>query len=158
MDLFLKSLHLLLVALFLGNMVVSAVWKNLADRTRKPEILLFSCRMVLLTDWIFIAVCGIGVVTTGLVRAMGLFPAGGFLKQPWIHIPLGFLVVSGLIWALALLPIEAQQRTLAQEAVDTGTIPPAYSKLSLRWNLLGALATAFIVATLFVMVFKPLPA
>lgn len=157
MDLFLKSLHLLFGALFLGNMIVSAVWKNLADRSRQPQVLLFSARLVLLTDWIFIAACGLGLVTTGLVRAMGFFPTGGFLKQPWIHIPLGFFVVSGLIWALALLPIEIQQRKLAEEAVQTGTIPAVYDRLSLRWNLLGALATLFILATLFVMVFKPLP-
>ena len=157
MDLFLKSLHLLFGALFLGNMVVTAVWKNLADRSRKPEVLLFSARMVLLTDWIFVAVCGTGLVTTGLLRAMGLFPTGGFLKQPWIHIPLGLFVLSGLIWALALLPIELEQRKLAREAVDTGTIPADYPRLSLRWNLLGALATILVLATLFVMVFKPLP-
>jgi uncharacterized membrane protein len=34
--LILKALHLLGVVLFLGNIVVTAVWKMLADRTQSP--------------------------------------------------------------------------------------------------------------------------
>jgi uncharacterized membrane protein len=157
MDLFLKSLHILFVALFLGNLVVSALWKNLADRTGQPEVLLFGARLVLLTDWIFIAFCGVGLVTTGLMRAVDLAPDGGFMKQPWIHMPLGFFMVAGLIWALALRPIQSEQHRLAQEAVKSGSIPPRYARLSLRWNLFGILSTLLVLASLFIMVLKPLP-
>lgn len=157
MDPYLKSLHLLFGTLFLGNLVVTTLWKNLADRSRDPHVLLFATRLVLLTDWIFVAICGSGLVITGLMQAMAWFPQGGFLAQPWIHMPLGFFVLSGLIWSLALLPIEFQQRTLAREAVATGHIPQAFSRLSLLWNLLRALATLLILASLFIMVVKPLP-
>ena len=157
MDPLLKSFHLLFVALFLGNLVVTAVWKNLADRSAIPEVRVFSARLVILTDWVFVAVCGIGLVTTGILQAMAWFPSGGFMEVPWIYLPLGFFSLSGLIWALDLLPIEYKQRTLAVQALETGILPPEYARLSLRWNLLGALATPLIVATLFVMVFKPQP-
>lgn len=49
----LKSLHILGVVLFVGNIVVTAWWKVQADRTRHPAIVAFAQRQVTLTDWIF---------------------------------------------------------------------------------------------------------
>ena len=157
MDPLLKSFHLLFAALFLGNLVVSAIWKNLADRSGVPEVRLFGARVVLLTDLIFVAVCGIGLISTGFVQAMSWFPEGGLLKAPWIYLPLGSVTVVGLVWSLVLLPIELRQRTLATEALETDIVSSEYVKLSMRWNLLAALIAMLAIGVLFVMVYKPQP-
>jgi Predicted integral membrane protein (DUF2269) len=48
-----KVIHLLGVVLFLGNIIVTAVWKMLADRTREPRTIAYAQRLVTVTDWIF---------------------------------------------------------------------------------------------------------
>jgi len=53
--LWLKSLHLLGVVMFLGNIIVTGWWKFMADRTKNPVIIAFAQRQVTLTDWIFTA-------------------------------------------------------------------------------------------------------
>ena len=42
--LLLKSLHVLGVVIFLGNIIVTAVWKALADRTGSPTIAAYAQR------------------------------------------------------------------------------------------------------------------
>ena len=49
----LKSLHILGVVLFVGNIIVTGWWKVQADRTRNPAVIAFAQRQVTLTDWIF---------------------------------------------------------------------------------------------------------
>ena len=44
-----KVIHLLGVVLFLGNIIVTAVWKTLADRTREPRTIAYAQRLVTVT-------------------------------------------------------------------------------------------------------------
>jgi uncharacterized membrane protein len=46
-----KIIHLLGVVLFLGNIIVTAVWKTLADQTREPRTIAYAQRLVSVTDW-----------------------------------------------------------------------------------------------------------
>jgi uncharacterized membrane protein len=50
-----KIVHLFGVILFLGNIVVTGVWKVLADRTGESRVIAYAQRLVTLTDWIFTA-------------------------------------------------------------------------------------------------------
>jgi uncharacterized membrane protein len=45
-----KVIHLLGVILFLGNIIVTGVWKVLADHTGEPRIIAYTQRLVTLTD------------------------------------------------------------------------------------------------------------
>ncbi len=40
------ALHVLGVVVFLGNLVVTAVWKTLADRTRDASVVAYAQRLV----------------------------------------------------------------------------------------------------------------
>ena len=73
----LKLLHVLGAILFVGNMVVTALWKTMADRTRRPEIVAFAQRLVTTTDFVF---TGFGA---GLVLATGLMMARVFGERFW---------------------------------------------------------------------------
>ena len=44
--LWLKVLHIVGVVLFLGNIIVTGWWKNMADRTKNPQIIAFAQRQV----------------------------------------------------------------------------------------------------------------
>lgn len=42
--------HVVGVVLFIGNIVVTAVWKTLADQTKEPSVIAFAQRIVTITD------------------------------------------------------------------------------------------------------------
>ena len=48
-----KFLHVLGVIIFLGNIIVTAFWKVLADRTKNCTIISYSQRLVTYTDIVF---------------------------------------------------------------------------------------------------------
>jgi uncharacterized membrane protein len=51
--LWLKVIHIFGVVLFLGNIIVTGWWKNMADLTKNPQIIAYAQRQVTLTDFIF---------------------------------------------------------------------------------------------------------
>jgi uncharacterized membrane protein len=63
-----KVVHLFGVVIFLGNIIVTAVWKVMADHTGDSRIIAYAQRLVTLTDWIFTA----GGVVLILVGAYGM--------------------------------------------------------------------------------------
>jgi uncharacterized membrane protein len=67
--LLLKSLHLLGVTLFLGNIIVTALWKMLADRTKSPSVVAFSQRLVTVTDFVFTVTGVLLIMITGRMMA-----------------------------------------------------------------------------------------
>ena len=85
-----KVVHLFGVVLFLGNIIVTAVWKVMADHTDDPGIIAYAQRLVTLTDWIFTA----GGVVLILVGAYGMAAVAG----------LNLRGTTWLVWGQALLP------------------------------------------------------
>ena len=70
----LKSIHILAVTLFVGNIIVSAFWKALADRTREVGVIRYATRLVILTD-VFFTAGGIALLlATGHAMAPGATP------------------------------------------------------------------------------------
>ena len=53
--LWLKTIHLLGVVLFLGNIIITGWWKFMADKTKNPQVIAFAQRQVTLTDFVFTA-------------------------------------------------------------------------------------------------------
>lgn len=149
----LKTIHVLAVILFVGNIVVTAVWKSLADRTRDPRIITFGQRLVRVTD---AALTGPGAV---LVLATGLLMMGNFGEAPlrlrWIHMGLGLFVVSGIVWAAALVPIQVKQSRILRGLRDGDPVPEAYWRLGRWWMVLGAVATLLPLVNVVLMVMKP---
>ena len=45
-----KTVHVLGVVLFLGNIILTTVWKMLADRTKNPPAVAYAQRLVVVTD------------------------------------------------------------------------------------------------------------
>lgn len=148
-----KVVHLLGVVLFLGNIIVTGVWKTLADQTREPPTIAYAQRLVTITDWVFT----LGGIVLILIGAYGMVAAGGLdpLGTTWLIWGQGLFIASGIIWALILIPTQVAQARMARDFARGGTIPARYWHLARRWMIWGTIATLLPLANLYVMVVKP---
>ena len=150
----LKSLHILGVILLMGNIIVTAWWKFMADKTKDPSVIAFAQRQVTLTDFVFTAPSAILVVTAGDSMAYN-FMANTWDIQ-WITWGRCLFIASGIIWVTVLIPTQIKQARIARNFVQGTAIPDEYWKLSKRWNIFGALAVLLPLMNIYWMVFKPL--
>lgn len=147
------ALHILGVVLFLGNIIVTAVWKLLADRTRNPPVVAYAQRLVTVTDVAFTATGAALIVVAGQAMA-GEF--GGVFGGPlWLTLGWSLFIASGVIWLTLLVPIEVMQERLARSFRDAAAIPDRYWRLSRLWAGFGLIATVLPLVNLYLMVFKP---
>ena len=147
------SLHIFGVVLFLGNIIVTAVWKMLADRTKNPPVVAYAQRLVTVTDVAFTATGAVLIIVAGQVMA-GEF--GGVFGGPlWLTLGWSLFIASGVIWLAVLIPIEVMQERLARSFRDAPAIPDRYWRLSRLWAVFGVIATVLPLFNLYLMVFKP---
>jgi uncharacterized membrane protein len=147
-----KVVHLAGVVIFLGNIIVTGIWKVMADRTQDPRIIAYAQRLVTITDWIFTA----GGVMLILLGAYGMvFTAGLDLTQFWLALGQSLFVASGVIWIAILIPTQIVQARQARAFAGGGPIPESYWRHSRRWMIWGTIATLLPLANLYVMVVKP---
>ncbi len=147
-----KFIHLLGAVLFLGNIIVTAVWKSLADRTKNPVVIAFACRLVNVTDLAFTAF-GAALVVIG---GVGLFHAGGTSLSDSPHLTMGIslFAMAAVLWLVGLLPLQLYMSRIAAQTVAAGeaTMPVAYDKCVKLWTILGIAATLLPVGTLWFMI------
>ncbi len=147
-----KIVHMLGIVLFLGNIIVTGVWKALADRTGNPAVIGFAQRLVTLTDWVFT----FGGAMLVLAGGFGMAAANGYsLTSGWLFLGLSLFTASGAIWVAILIPIQIWQARLARGFETGAEIPALYWRLNRQWYIWGVLATVIPLANLYVMVAKP---
>jgi uncharacterized membrane protein len=150
--LLLKTLHLVGVVIFLGNIIVTAWWKVMADRTRDPKIIAFAQRQVALTDWVFT----FGGVTLVAIGGYGNAALHGMpLTVGWLAWGNALFIASGVIWIAVLIPVQIKLARIARTFADRGILPQAYWRLEMLWGVFGAIATILPLANIAIMVFKP---
>jgi uncharacterized membrane protein len=147
------SLHVLGVVLFLGNIIVTAVWKVLADRTRNPQVVAHAQRLVTITDIAFTATGVVLIIVSGQVMAERF---GGVFGPVWLTIGWGLFIASGVIWVAILIPIQVLQSRLAGRFRAEAAVPQRYWRLATLWSVFGAVATVLPLINLYLMVFKPI--
>jgi uncharacterized membrane protein len=146
------ALHVLGVVVFIGNLVVTAVWKTLADRTREPHVVAYAQRLVTITDVTFTATGAALITISGFALADDW---GGIMGPAWLTVGFGLFAASALIWLTILIPVQFQQARLARTFSSGGQIPLRYWQLALRWYVFGALATVLPLTNIFLMALKP---
>jgi uncharacterized membrane protein len=148
----LKTAHVLGVVLFVGNIIVTAVWKGMADRNGRPEVVGFAQRLVTLTDWVF-TLPGVLLV---LFAGLAMVQAGGLstTQTPWVWHGLMLFSASGLVWAFVLIPLQVVQAKAAQQFENGGQIPDQYWRRNRQWFIWGIAATVLPVLNIAIMVLK----
>ncbi len=150
--LWLKVIHILGVVLFLGNIIVTGWWKNMADLTKNPQVIAFAQRQVTLTDFIF---TGGGVVILLAAGMFNVYLHGLSYSAKWLSHGMGIFLLSGIIWVAVLIPVQIKQANMAKAFAVSNEIPASYWKLCTTWNFFGLLATLIPLMNLYWMVFKP---
>lgn len=149
----LKTIHLIGVILFIGNIIVTALWKMMADRTRDVAVIRFATRLVNLTDIVFTA----GGIAILLSAGHAMAPSyGGVVATSWILWSYTLLSVTGLVWVCILLPVQITQARLLKTLGPQEGIPARYWKLSSLWAVAGSVATILPLPAIYLMVAKPM--
>lgn len=149
-----KFIHVLGVVLFLGNIIVSAVWKTQADRTGNPVVIAFACRLVNMTDLLFTAFGSALIVIGGI----GLFHATGISisDSPHLTIGIGLFGMAAMLWVTGLLPLQIYMSKLAAKTVSAGetNMPAKYERSRKLWNIIGGIAVLLPLGALYFMIFR----
>jgi uncharacterized membrane protein len=147
-----KTLHVIGVALLIGNVTVTAFWKTVADRTGDPRLVAFAQRLVTYTDWFF-TLGGIVLIIVGgygAAYAIGL----DLFRTSWMVEGQLLFLASGVIWLGLLVPAQMGQARQAREFSRGAPVPRSYWRLGRRWLAWGIAATVPPVAATYVMVAK----
>ncbi len=149
----LKTVHLMGVVLFLGNLIVSAYWKIRADQTRDLRFIAFAYKEVVRSDYYF-TIPGASLILGGGC-GMVWFIGYPFFQLPWLFLSAILLLTSGLIWATVLAPCQRKMLRLAEEGLATGRLDPRLDRLSRVWYLVGSAATVLPLIAGFLMITQP---
>lgn len=146
-----KFLHVTGVAMLMGNITVTAIWKFFADRDGHPKVLSFAQKLVTYTDW--------SMTFWGVVLIMGggyymAFTARYPLTESWLLWSQICFVLAGSIWLFVIVPIQIKQARLAKEFLPDD-VGDEYRSLSTRWMIWGLISTAPLVVATWLMVVKP---
>ncbi len=149
----LLAIHILAAVIFMGNIITAAFWKTRADRSGSLEAIALTTRAVLQADYVFTGPGIVLLLITG-IWMVGLTDFARF-QEPWLGGSLFLLIVTGIIWAGILLPLQIRLARLAREGAASGALDPNYRRASRQWAMFGGIATLLPVVILFLMVLRP---
>jgi len=149
-----KTLHVLSVVIFLGNIITGIFWKAHADRTGDPRLMAHALDGVIRSDRWFTMPGVFGILVFGVLAAIvGHLP---LLRTPWILAGIVLFSLSGIAFGTQVAPLQVRLRALAQAGASGGVWDQAeYHRLSRRWELWGLFAILAPLVAFAVMVFKP---
>lgn len=151
-----KAMHILGVVVFVGNIVVSAWWKTMADRSLNPLIIKFAQRQITLTDYVFTAGGAALLYIGGLLMSMQSGLNDIDTAPAWYIYGHLLFIISGIIWLFVLIPVQYKQAKLTQTFEANSDIPKQYFKLGQIWMIAGLIATILPLISLFTMTLKPI--
>ena len=149
--LILKSLHVVSVVLFLGNIITGVFWKHHADRGGDLKVRERVLVGIIASDRLFTLPAVVLIIVTGVLAAM--LAHMPILGTPWIAWSLGLFGLSGLCFALAVGPLQKKLLANVRAGLSGKWDEATYERLSRGWQLWGAVATGAPHVVVFLMVF-----
>jgi uncharacterized membrane protein len=143
-----KLIHVFAVIFFVGNIVISVLWKNHGDRSGDPKILAHTMRGIIRADRFFTMPAVAFLILAGF-GAMGI----GYIPFETGWILWGFIMI--LISAAAFMAkvVPAQKKLLKIAEADPFD-QQLYYTVSKEWNLWGSIATITPIVAVILMVLK----
>jgi uncharacterized membrane protein len=149
----LKSLHILSVVLFLGNIITGLFWKFHGDRSGSAHDRVQALDGVIRSDRWFTLPGVVAIIITGVMLATTLhLPV---MRTAWIFWALVLFGISGICFQFFVAPLQKKLLANARAAEAGNPDEAAYQKLSRAWEFWGAIATLAPIGALVLMVSKP---
>ncbi|HEU4930176.1 MAG TPA: DUF2269 family protein [Candidatus Krumholzibacteria bacterium] len=147
-----RFMHLLGAVMFLGNILVTAVWASVARGSRDPETARVLVRGILITDAIFTLPGVLLLLLNGGLLGVKWFQAGA----PWIMVSVTLFILTGLVWGAILSPVQKRLARVVGAIPPGGPVPAEYDALLAKWFRWGGIATLLPLVTFALMVFRPI--
>ena len=144
-------MHILGAVLFMGNIIVSATWVSLARRTRHTEAIRLGVRGIIVADTIFTMPGVLLLLLNGGILGTPFFKA----RAMWLFISMGLFVISVLLWAAVLVPLQRRMSAVMKATPPGAAPPPEIEALLKHWFRWGGMASLLPLAALVLMVAKP---
>lgn len=152
--LLLKTVHIVAVVMFLGNIATGVFWKEHADRTRDARLIAHALEGIIRSDRLFtipgvllITIAGIGAAQINDIPLLG---------TGWVFWGIVMFTLSGIAFMGWVAPLQKRMLKVMRAGAESGTPDwAAYAKLSRAWAVWGALALLLPLAVLALMVYKP---
>jgi uncharacterized membrane protein len=149
----LKSLHIVSVVLFLGNIITGVFWKMHADRAGTLSARAQALDGIIQSDRWFTMPGVLLIVATGV--ALALVGHLSLLRTFWIVASLALFGVSGAAFSMRVAPLQKSLLANARAGLAGNWNESEYHALSRAWTLWGTIATLAPLIAVFLMVMKP---
>ena len=148
-----KLLHIVGAIIFLGNIIVTAVWLVLAEQTKNAATLHFAAKAVNWADVFFTAPGVLLILANGQILANAGWDG---LSSSWVVVALGLFILSGIVWLGFLVRWQHRLIQLSvQPALADKPLPAAFFRVLHAWYIAGMVATISPLISLILMVVKP---
>lgn len=143
-----KLIHVFAVIFFVGNIVISVLWKNHGDRSGDSKIIAHTIRGIIRADRFFTMPAVAFLILAGF-GAMGI----GFIpfETGWIMWGFIMILISAAAFMAKVVPL---QKKLLKIAEASPFDQQMYDAVSKEWNLWGSIATIAPIVAVILMVLK----
>jgi uncharacterized membrane protein len=153
MYLWLKALHVVSVALFLGNIITGVFWKWHADCSGELRARAQALEGIIRSDAVFTIPGVLLIIVTGVWMAID---AGlPLLRTDWILWSIVAFTVSGVTFAARVGPLQKKLLANTRAGLAGQWNQSEYQRMSQAWQGWGLVATAAPLLAVFLMVLKP---
>jgi uncharacterized membrane protein len=149
----LKSLHILAVVVFLGNIITGVFWKVHADLTGDVRARVQALDGIIRSDRWFTVPGVLLIIATGV--ALAILAGYPLLRTLWIVLSLVLFGISGAAFSIFVAPLQKELLANARAGLAGNWDQAQYDALSKSWAVWGAVATGAPLIALFLMVMKP---
>jgi uncharacterized membrane protein len=149
----LKSLHIVSVVLFLGNIITGVFWKAHADRMTDLRARAQALDGIIASDRLFTLPGVMLIIVTGVWAA--LLAHIPLLRTAWVAWSLGLFGLSGVVFSMRIGPLQKKLLANVRAGIDGNWDQAGYDRFSRSWMLWGLVATGAPLIVVFLMVFKP---
>ena len=106
--LLLKTIHLLAVVAFLGNIITGLFWMRFAVKTNDVRIIHHTAKGIIKSDRLF-TIPGVLIITAGGFFA-AIYAGIPLLRTGWIFWPIVLFSLSGVFFAYKVAPLQSKMK------------------------------------------------
>ena len=151
--LLLKTIHLLAVVAFLGNIATGLFWMRFAVKTNDVRIIHHTAKGIIKSDRLF-TIPGVLIITAGVFFA-AIYAGVPLLRTGWIFWPIVLFSLSGVFFAYKVAPLQSKMKKHLDNSIQNNNYQAEnFMMLLKQWELWAFLAVATPVISFFMMILK----